>query len=335
MKKVHFFAFNYLLIGFIIFRLISKFEETGSVLDDREGKSGRKLTVTTEENIEKAKQLFENEPETSIRRGAQQLGISKSSLANIVRHELNLYPYKIQLYHQMVDHDVSRRFDFANVIIEMMESGQLDPRQIWFSDEAHFHLRGYVNKQNWRHWGSENPHLAVPSPLHPQRVTVWCALSSTNIIGPIFIEGNVTAEKYKQLLNDQFLPKIKSLHRIRQFWFQQDGARPHRTADVFECLINAFRHRIIGLDVQKYGGEGLEWPPFSPDLNPCDYFLWGFLKDRVYRTSPQTIDDLKQAIKTEIMGVRTEVLQSVTDGFKKRIYHLVASEGGHFENLIH
>ena len=70
-------------------------------------------------------------------------------------------------------------------------------------------------------------------------------------------------------------------------------------------------------------------------LNPCDYFLWGFLKDRVYRTSPQTIDDLKQAIKTEIMGVRTEVLQSVTDGFKKRIYHLVASEGGHFENLIH
>ena len=304
------------------------------MLDDNAARTGHPPTVTTDENIERAKQLFEAEPETSIRRGAQQLGISKSTLANIVRHHLNLYPYKIQLYHQLTDGDTLRRFHFANVVVEMIECGQLDPGQIWFSDEAHFHLRGFVNKQNWRHWGSENPHLAVASTLHPERVTVWCALSSTNIIGPIFIEGNVTAEKYKQLLEDQFFPKIRRLRRVSQFWFQQDGARPHRTPEVFECLINTFRHRIIGLDVQKYGGDGLEWPPYSPDINPCDFFLWGYLKDRVYRTSPKTIDDLKLAIQTEINGVRTEVLKSVTDNFKKRIYNLVASEGEHFENLI-
>jgi len=46
-------------------------------------------------------------------------------------------------------------------------------RKIIFSDEAHFHLGSYVNKQNCRIWGSENPHVIMEKPMHPQ-VTVWC-----------------------------------------------------------------------------------------------------------------------------------------------------------------
>ena len=51
-------------------------------------------------------------------------------------------------------------------------------RKIIFSDEVHFHLSGYVNKQNCRIWGTENPHVFVEKPMHPQRVTVWCGLWS-------------------------------------------------------------------------------------------------------------------------------------------------------------
>ena len=42
------------------------------------------------------------------------------------------------------------------------------------SDEAHFHLGGYVNKQNRHIWGSENSKMIIEEPLYPQRVTVWC-----------------------------------------------------------------------------------------------------------------------------------------------------------------
>lgn len=38
-------------------------------------------------------------------------------------------------------------------MMEMLERREIDPFKIWFSDEAHFHLQGYVNKQNWCHWG--------------------------------------------------------------------------------------------------------------------------------------------------------------------------------------
>ncbi|GFX00964.1 uncharacterized protein TNCV_4579301 [Trichonephila clavipes] len=44
------------------------------------------------------------------------------------------------------------------------------------SDEAHFWLNGYVNKQNCRIWSEANPKVYVETPLHPEKLTVWCAL---------------------------------------------------------------------------------------------------------------------------------------------------------------
>ena len=48
--------------------------------------------------------------------------------------------------------------------------------KIFFSDEAHF-------TQNCRIWGSENPQKVEERPLHPEKVTVWCALSSESVNG--------------------------------------------------------------------------------------------------------------------------------------------------------
>ncbi|GFX18604.1 putative transposable element [Trichonephila clavipes] len=49
-------------------------------------------------------------------------------------------------------------------------------KRILFSDEAHFWLNGYVNKQNCRIWSEANPQAYVETPLHPEKLTVWCAL---------------------------------------------------------------------------------------------------------------------------------------------------------------
>ncbi|GFT52854.1 uncharacterized protein TNCV_1459771 [Trichonephila clavipes] len=49
-------------------------------------------------------------------------------------------------------------------------------KRILFSDEAHFWLNGYVNKQNCRIWSKANPQVCVETPLHPEKLTVWCAL---------------------------------------------------------------------------------------------------------------------------------------------------------------
>ncbi|GFW06232.1 uncharacterized protein TNCV_37071 [Trichonephila clavipes] len=50
------------------------------------------------------------------------------------------------------------------------------------SDEAHFWLNGYVNKQNCRIWSEANPRVYVETPLHPEKLTVWCALWAGGIL---------------------------------------------------------------------------------------------------------------------------------------------------------
>ncbi|GFV41823.1 hypothetical protein TNCV_3629741 [Trichonephila clavipes] len=45
-------------------------------------------------------------------------------------------------------------------------------KRILFSEEAHFWLNGYVNKQNCRIWSEANPQVYVETPLHPEKLTV-------------------------------------------------------------------------------------------------------------------------------------------------------------------
>ncbi|GFS72500.1 hypothetical protein TNCV_2116421 [Trichonephila clavipes] len=63
-------------------------------------------------------------------------------------------------------------------------------KRILFSDEAHFWLNGYVNKQNCRIWSEANPQVYVETPLHPEKLTVWCALWAGGIIGSYFFKND-------------------------------------------------------------------------------------------------------------------------------------------------
>ncbi|GFW93069.1 putative DD41D transposase [Trichonephila clavipes] len=78
------------------------------------------------------------------------------------------------------DHQARRRFvEWAQNEIAVVPDFH---KRILFSDEAHFWLNGYVNKQNCRIWSETNPQVYVETPLHPEKLTVWCALWAGGIL---------------------------------------------------------------------------------------------------------------------------------------------------------
>ncbi|GFX38043.1 hypothetical protein TNCV_3836421 [Trichonephila clavipes] len=78
------------------------------------------------------------------------------------------------------DHQARRRFvEWAQNEIAVLPDFH---KRILFSDEAHFWLNGYVNKQNCRIWSEANPQVYVETPLHPEKLIVWCALWAGGIL---------------------------------------------------------------------------------------------------------------------------------------------------------
>ena len=59
------------------------------------------------------------------------------------------------------------------------------------------------------------------------------------------------------------------------------------------------------------------WPPRSSDLNPCDSFLWGYLKARVYNPLPTNLEELQKNREREIHNIPKTMLKSVFLNLKK------------------
>ncbi|GFX53148.1 uncharacterized protein TNCV_361431 [Trichonephila clavipes] len=90
------------------------------------------------------------------------------------------------------DHQARRRFvEWAQNEIAVVPDFH---KRILFSDEAHFWLNGYVNKQNCRIWSEANPKVYVETPLHPEKLTVWCALWA----GGILLQKRRRQQRYSQ-----------------------------------------------------------------------------------------------------------------------------------------
>ncbi|GFW89013.1 DUF4817 domain-containing protein [Trichonephila clavipes] len=139
-------------------------------------------TVHTEEAIATVERSIEEDPNESIRHRAQELDLCPSTLWKILRKDLGLRAYKIQLVQELKpnDHQARRRFvEWAQNEIAVVPDFH---KRILFSDEAHFWLNGYVNKQNCRIWSEANPQVYVETPLHPEKLTVWCALWAGGIL---------------------------------------------------------------------------------------------------------------------------------------------------------
>ena len=122
---------------------------------------------------------------------------------------------------------------------------------VFFSDEAHFHLSGCVNKQNICYWSETNLREVHERPLHLDRVTVWCAISRVGIIGPYFFKDNgraitVNSERYLSMIQDYFQPALEAME-LGGTWFQHDAATAHTARVTMNCLRQMFPGRLISL----------------------------------------------------------------------------------------
>lgn len=312
-------------------RIIEKFEGAATCLDVPP--SGRPRSARSVENIAAVAESVAEDREESIRHRSQQLGLSYATTWRILKKDLGLKAYKIQLVQELKPPDLRLRRVFSEWALERIQENPLFPRQILFSDEAHFWLNGYVNKQNCRIWGEEQPEVYQERPLHPLKTTVWCALWAGGIIGPYFFKNaagqhvTVNGERYRAMITDFLLPQIEA-NGLHDIWFQQDGATCHTARITMDLLGNHFGEQLIS----RFGP--VNWPPRSCDITPLDFFLWGYVKSKVFVDKPATIEALEANIERVIREIPVAMLERVIENWRERMDHLKASCGQHMKGII-
>ena len=133
-----------------------------------------------------------------------------------------------------------------------------------FTDEASFTKGGVNNSQKSHTWSCGNPHEArVTSFQRTFLVNVWCGLLGDKLIKMFASGSNLTSNMCEFLLRIE-LPSLWEdilLMVGGQMYFEHDGAPPHYTWHMRECLEKSFPNLWLGR------GRPLAWPPRLPDLN--------------------------------------------------------------------
>ncbi|GFV40156.1 uncharacterized protein TNCV_3953531 [Trichonephila clavipes] len=105
------------------------------------------------------------------------------------------------------------------------------------------------------------------------------------------------------------------------------SALSNASATVVPCLIQ--RGQISNVTLMY------PWPPWSPDLTPADFWLWGYLKSHVYLSGSSSLLELKDAIRREVSTIHPDMLHSSVARFVTRLECLIlCGVGGHVEHIL-
>ena len=284
--------------------------------------SGRPRTIRTKGAIQKVKARLNRQKLVSSRKLARELGISRTTVQRILKNDLELKAYKMQIEPMLTDEHKAKRLQFANWIRTNFKKE--DTMKFLFSDEKMFDIDGIYNSQNDRVWAVNRSEADIRDGIRqkrkfPQKVMVWLGVCSKGV-SPlvIFEKGTVDHDRYiKKAL------RIALKYGTDMFgsnWtFQQDGAKPHIHEKTQEWCTKNFPFFI----------DRYHWPSNSPDLNPMDYCIWNELAQAIKWNTVTSKKTLIVALKRAVKTISKDVIFESCSSWTNRLYRMSQDEGNY------
>ena len=267
-------------------------------------------------------------PRTSIREIKSNLELPYYQIQRVLKEE-KMKPFKIHITYTLRLRDSLRRLQFCHWLAE--QDDNFLGNVIW-TDECSFTNLGLFNRHNEHYWARENPHINYEArPQHRFGINIWVGLWRDRVVGPFIFNETLNAERYLNFLNTNVLNYLEDvpLIQLRDIWWQQDGAPAHNERRVVNRLNEIFPNHWIGTN------GPVSWPARSPDLNPLDFFLWGYVKNSVYKNHYNNVEELRIAVLRALHGIPRRTIQRVLiNGVKKRCRLCIAEDGNIFEHRL-
>jgi len=209
------------------------------------------------------------------------------------------------------ERDLQRRLSFAEGYGDWSVD---DWDRVIFSDETHIEVYGRRCVWVQRPVGAAfDPQYLVPHVQHSERVSLWGCFCARGVGQAEVFVGEFDAAKYVDILQHNLIQTALHFYPSEHWWFQQDNAPQHTSH---------LAHRWF----HNHGVDLIDFPPYSPDLNPIEN-LWSILKARVEARLARTTDEVERVLKEEWEALDKQLLTSLAHSMPTRCAAVVANHG--------
>ena len=277
------------------------------------------------EFIDQVQDIVEGDPSRSIRSIADELEVAPNTVKSCLNDDLHYKSYRMQMGQILTPATKNRRILKCVKLLNKLKH-PMEQNMLWFfSDEKNFCQDQAHNSQNNRWLATCTKDVPkVMKTKFPATVMVFGVVSNEGHVMPphIFEVGlRVNTDIYLDVLESVVFPWIRRIAGNRPWVWQQDSAPCHVSHRAM-AWIEEHAYDCVTKDM---------WPPSSPDLNPMDYFVWGYLESRVNRRPHTTKASLIASIKEQFASMPSTLVKRACGRFRTRITAVIEAEGNYIE----
>ncbi len=293
-----------------------RFSNGCETLDDME-RSGRPIS---QDKIDEVAKVIREFPFSSGRSISSQTGIHHSTINKILRDHLHLEKRHAKwIPHLLSKDDMRRRVEYSKELYQFL-SNLSDEKlcNVVTCDESWFYLNYFTSDA----WLPEGEELEIPKRMiGDQKIMIFSAFSSA---GPLLLEVLPRNSKFTSAyMCEVILPKLNNACRTQlkvrsnqKIFIHMDNAKPHTAGKTIK--------QIMALKFKQ-----LPHPPYSPDISPCDFFLYGYIKEQLKGIHHDTPEELYQSIVHIVENVPKDTWLGVYKEWISRLQSIMTSDGGY------
>jgi hypothetical protein len=312
---------------------ISKIKNTKTFLQNSNNKMknnrkklGPKFKLKLHQLKSLEKEVTDDNPK-SHNQLACKFNVHRTTISRNINKILGLKRTKKKSVHHLTDASIKKRYERSRSLLQYLKSNY---KKIITTDEKLFHLCE-ANQETTHYYKKpgEKSHLfkSTKNRNFSKSVMMWGGVSYNGKTRLRFIKPGVkiNASEYQRNILNPFLEKdAKKLYPDNDFIFHQDSAPSHASKSTIKYL----NDRKINFITPEL------WTPNSPDNAPMDYFVWGYMVNKLRRKKVKNIDHLKRVLLDIWKNIPQNLINKALDSWPGRCKLILRNKGKQIEHLL-
>ncbi len=288
-------------------------------------RSGRPREAVTAQIIRNIKSIVNKDPHIVTRKISESIGISQERVTYILHKELGLTKVcKKWIPHVLTEENKQKRVKYSQEILDTLNKGY---KNIVTGDETWIHSYTIPSKEDNKVWlekGSNRPQI-VKTAQNSRKYMFCIFFTYEGVVASIVIPkgSTITGSLYcNYILPKVFLQYMETTgkNKLKGLILHHDNASSHTS----KLTTSYLKEKKVDI---------LPHPPYSPDLSPCDFYLFPKIKKELKNKKYYKVENLARAVQSVTSNIPKEDYKNCFENWKTRLQKCIDSNGNYFEGM--